>query len=140
MSVFCAKIKIKPTEMVTVNFKATKAGMFELTKPANTGLSSRVPKYRLPITVVKQSMEPIKIRNKLGRVCVLCKIGFSPFSLRKRFSCNRYKGDLIENSSFLRTFLLSLRQSSMQLCWHLYHVKMYFYIFTSPSEGLVENG
>ena len=106
ISVFCAKIKIKPTEMVTVNFKATKAGMFELTKPANTGLSSRVPKYRLPITVVKQSMEPIKIRNKLGRVCVLCKIGFSPFSLRKRFSCNRYKGDLIENSSFLRTFFV----------------------------------
>ena len=106
ISIFCAKIKIKPTEMVTVNFKATKAGMFELTKPANTGLSSRVPKYRLPITVVKQSMEPIKIRNKLGRVCVLCKIGFSPFSLRKRFSCNRYKGDLIENSSFLRTFFV----------------------------------
>ena len=105
MSVFCAKIKIKPTEMVTVNFKATKAGMFELTKPANTGLSSRVPKYRLPITVVKQSMEPIKIRNKLGRVCVLCKIGFSPFSLRNRFSCNRYKGDLI-NTSFLRTFFV----------------------------------
>jgi hypothetical protein len=43
MSVFCAKIKIKPTETVTVNFTITKAGRFELTKPANMGLSSRVP-------------------------------------------------------------------------------------------------
>lgn len=73
-SIFCAKIKIKPTATVTVNFKITNAEMSELTKPAKIGLSSRAPKYRAPITVVKQSIVPKKIRNKLGTVCVLCKM------------------------------------------------------------------
>jgi hypothetical protein len=78
MRVFCAKIKIKPTQTVTVNFKNTKAGRLELTNPARTGLSSCVPKNIVPITVVKQSIEPMKIKNKLGTVVlVLSKVFFS---------------------------------------------------------------
>lgn len=68
VSVFCAKMKIKPTAMVTVNFKAMKAGGLELTSPAMAGLSSRVPKNEVPTTVVKQSIAPIKIKTKLGTV------------------------------------------------------------------------
>jgi hypothetical protein len=63
---FSAKTKITPTEMVTANLTTTKAGRLVWTKPAIMGLSSCVPKYTVPITVVKQSMEPIKISIKLA--------------------------------------------------------------------------
>ena len=59
-----------------------KAGRFVLTKPAIKGLSSTVPKYKVPITVVKQSMEPIKIRRK-EMFFVLSKNRFSPLNLKK---------------------------------------------------------
>jgi hypothetical protein len=65
-SAFSAKTKTTPTEMVTANFTTTKAGRFVFTKPAIMGLSSCVPKYRVPITVVKQSIEPIRISIKLA--------------------------------------------------------------------------
>ncbi len=83
MRVFCAETKIKPTATVTANFTNTKAGRSEVTSPESTGLSSRVWKNRTPITVVKQSMEPMKIKNKLlETVWLLCKTGFSPFQQR----------------------------------------------------------
>jgi hypothetical protein len=43
-----------------------KAPMFVLTMPAMKGFNSVAPEYRTPITVVKQSMEPMKIRRKHG--------------------------------------------------------------------------
>lgn len=85
VSVFWAKINIKATKTVTDNFTKIKPQMFELTKPDNNGLSSLVQQYRDPITVVKQSMEPIKIRNKVGITCRLRKTFFS-FSFQNRFS------------------------------------------------------
>jgi hypothetical protein len=83
ISVFSARIKVKPAQIVTVNFIITKAGRFVLTKPAIKGLSSIVPKYRVPITVVKQSKEPIKIRSKLEMFFVLSKIRISPLTFEK---------------------------------------------------------
>lgn len=62
-SVLSAIIKIKPTQNVTVNFIKTKASRFVATKPDKIGLSSAVPKNNEPTTVVKQSIEPKKIRN-----------------------------------------------------------------------------
>ena len=79
MSVFCAKIKVKPTKTVTANFTTTKAGRSELTKPDNTGLSSRVPKYRVPITVVKQSMMPIKDQKQTWNSLCTLQNRLSPF-------------------------------------------------------------
>jgi hypothetical protein len=61
-------MKINPTKTVAVNFTITKTGRFELTNPEISGLSSCVPKNTVPKTVVKQSREPIKTRNKLGNV------------------------------------------------------------------------
>jgi hypothetical protein len=63
-SIFSAKTNISPAETVTINFTVTKAGRFVLTKPAINGLISRVPKYRVPSTVVKQSNEPNTIKSK----------------------------------------------------------------------------
>ncbi len=79
---FSAKTKIKAIEKVMANFTNTKPNRFVFTKPAITGLSSIVPKYRVPITVVKQSMEPKKTRNKFGMVSVPAKI-FSPLIVEK---------------------------------------------------------
>jgi hypothetical protein len=64
ISVFCAKIKIILTTTVTANFMTTKLERLELTTPARTGFASLKPKNMPPTTVVKQSIEPIKIRNK----------------------------------------------------------------------------
>ncbi|HMK94287.1 MAG TPA: hypothetical protein VK536_02680 [Candidatus Limnocylindrales bacterium] len=47
-----------------------------MTNPAITGLSSCVPKKEVPIAVVKQSMVPMKIKNKLWIVWLLNKIVF----------------------------------------------------------------
>ena len=76
--VFSAKTKIKPTVTVTVNFTTTKAGRLLLTKLAMSGLSSTVPKYSVPITVVKQSIEPIKINNRLETYFTEDKLGQLP--------------------------------------------------------------
>ena len=76
-------MKVNPAATVTVNFMIMKAGKFVLTKPASKGLSSTDPKYSVPITVVKQSIAPMKIRSKLGMDFVLSKIRFSPLPLKK---------------------------------------------------------
>lgn len=55
-----------PTIRVMANFTKTNIVKLVLTKLATMGLSSWVPKYTVPITVVKQSMEPIKISIKLA--------------------------------------------------------------------------
>lgn len=49
-------------------FTTINAAMFELTIPDMKGFSSTAPKYSTPMTVVKQSMEPIKTRIKLGNI------------------------------------------------------------------------
>jgi hypothetical protein len=40
--------------------------MFVLTIPVIRGFNSAAPKYKTPITVVKQSMKPKRISMKLG--------------------------------------------------------------------------
>jgi hypothetical protein len=50
--------------------------------PAIKGFNSVAPWYKIPITVVKQSIEPIMIRSKLGIICAFDIIAFS-FLLRK---------------------------------------------------------
>jgi curved DNA-binding protein CbpA len=65
-SILSAKTKISPTETVTANLRRTNAGRFVLTKLEINGLSSCVPKYMVPTTVVKQSMEPMKINSELA--------------------------------------------------------------------------
>jgi hypothetical protein len=67
INVLSAKTKTIPTETVTANLMITNAGRFVLTKAEIKGFSSCVPKYRVPTTVVKQSIEPIRISNKLAR-------------------------------------------------------------------------
>ena len=57
-----------------------KAPMFVLTMPAMKGFNSVAPEYRTPITVVKQSMEPMKIRRKHGITSVFSMGPPSPFS------------------------------------------------------------
>lgn len=63
MSVFSARIKAKLTQMVAASFIAMKAGRFVLAMPASRGFNSTALKYRVPTTVVKQSMEPIITRK-----------------------------------------------------------------------------
>ena len=48
-----------------------KAPMFVLTMPAMNGFNSEAPEYRTPITVVTQSIVPIRMRSKLGITCCL---------------------------------------------------------------------
>jgi len=54
-------------QKATEIFKAKKARMLVLTMPVKKAFISAAPKYKTPMTVVKQSMEPIKIRMKLGK-------------------------------------------------------------------------
>jgi hypothetical protein len=61
---FWAKTKSIATKAVTANFTTTNAGRFELINHPITGLSSRVRKNSMPTTVVKQSIEPIKISSR----------------------------------------------------------------------------
>ena len=57
--------------MVAASLTIKKAPMFVLTMPAMNGFNSEAPWYRIPITVVMQSIEPIMIRSKLGINCTL---------------------------------------------------------------------
>jgi hypothetical protein len=57
---------VKAMSKVAAILTAKKAPMFVLTMPAIKGFNSLAPEYRTPITVVKQSMEPTRIRSKLG--------------------------------------------------------------------------
>jgi hypothetical protein len=59
---------------------AKKAPIFVLTMPAIKGFNSLTPEYRTPITVVKQSMEPIRTRSKLGIISFINMKSPSPFS------------------------------------------------------------
>jgi hypothetical protein len=97
ISVFCAKTKIKLTVTVTANFTTTKPERLELTNPANTGFASLAPKNMAPTTVVKQFIEPIKIKNKqLETFWLLCKTFLFLSLLRTKLqNCSRgihYKG------------------------------------------------
>ena len=56
--VFSAKIKIKPTTIVTANFKVTKAGRSVFTKPAYNWVKFRCPKIHCPITVLNNQVNP----------------------------------------------------------------------------------
>ena len=57
--------------MVAASLTTKKAPMFVLTIPAIKGFTSEAPEYRMPITVVKQSIDPIMIRRKLGNISLL---------------------------------------------------------------------
>jgi hypothetical protein len=59
-----------------------KAPMFVLTMPAMNGFNSAAPEYRTPITVVKQSMEPIKTIRIHGNVFVFSICAPSRFLFR----------------------------------------------------------
>jgi hypothetical protein len=66
IKVLLAKTYVKAISRVAAILTAKKAPMFVLAMPAIKGFNSLAPEYRTPITVVKQSMEPIRIRSKLG--------------------------------------------------------------------------
>jgi hypothetical protein len=65
-NVLLAKMYVKPIKNVAEIFSAKNATMLVLTMPVKKGFNSAAPKYNTPITVVKQSMEPIRTRMKLG--------------------------------------------------------------------------
>jgi hypothetical protein len=64
--VLFAKIYVKPTRNVAETFRTKKAAILVLTMPVIRGLISAAPKYMTPTTVVMASIEPSKIRKKLG--------------------------------------------------------------------------
>ena len=70
IKVLFAKMYVKAMNMVAAILTTKKAPMFVLTMPAMKGFNSVAPEYRTPITVVKQSMEPMKIRRKHGIISV----------------------------------------------------------------------
>lgn len=57
--------------MVDASLTIKKAPKFMLTIPAIKGFNSEAPEYRIPITVVKQSIKPIMIRRRLRTISVL---------------------------------------------------------------------
>ena len=57
-------MNVEAINMVAAILTAKKNPMFVLTKPAMKGFNSVAPEYSTPIVVVKQSIEPIKIRRK----------------------------------------------------------------------------
>jgi hypothetical protein len=63
--------------IVDASLATRKAPRFMFTIPAIKGFISEAPEYRMPIIVVRQSIEPIVIRSRLGNASVL--IMFSPF-------------------------------------------------------------
>jgi len=64
--VLFAKIYVKPIRKVAETFRTKKAVIFVLTMPVMRGLSSVAPKYITPKVVVMASIEPNKIRKRLG--------------------------------------------------------------------------
>ena len=80
--ILLAKIYVKPIKKVAVNFNTKKAAMLVLTIPVKKGFNSAAPKYKTPITVVTQSIEPNRIINKLGNTSAFkLYIEASPFPL-----------------------------------------------------------
>jgi len=81
IKVLFAKMYVKAINTVAAILTAKKAPMFVLTMPAMKGFNSVAPEYRTPITVVKQSIDPMMIRSKLGIISVftICESP-SPFS------------------------------------------------------------
>ena len=61
-----AKINVKPIKNVAEIFRAKYTIMFVLIMLAMNGFNSTAPKYNTPMTVVKQSMKPNRIKKKLG--------------------------------------------------------------------------
>ena len=78
--ILLAKIYVKPIKKVAVNFNTKKATMLVLTIPVKKGFNSAAPKYKTPITVVTQSIEPNRIINKLGNKSAF-KLYIEAFSL-----------------------------------------------------------
>jgi hypothetical protein len=75
----CAKILIARTYdnamiIVAAIFTPKKAMRLVLSMDAITGLSSEAPENEIPITVVKQSANPIATSKKLGTICNLIMI------------------------------------------------------------------
>ena len=64
---------------LVVIFKAMNSPMFVDSTPAMNGLSSEAWDNEMPITVVKQSTNPIATSRKLGTICSL--IMFEVFSV-----------------------------------------------------------
>ena len=52
--------------MVVKSFMAVKAGRFVPAISVKNGLASAAPTYNIPIMVVNQSKEPIRMNEKLG--------------------------------------------------------------------------
>ena len=78
--ILLAKIYVKPIKKVAVNFNTKKATMLVLTIPVKKGFNSAAPKYKTPITVVTQSIDPNRIINKLGNKSAF-KLYIEAFSL-----------------------------------------------------------
>jgi len=66
VKVLLAKTYVKAISRVAAILTPKKAPMFVLAILAIKGFNSLAPEYRTPITVVEQSIEPIRIRSKLG--------------------------------------------------------------------------
>ncbi len=73
----CAEFKnlidrtyVNVMQKVAVSLSAINSGTL-LTTLANIGFISDAPKYRVPTTVVKQSIEPMNTSSKLGSTAVL---------------------------------------------------------------------
>lgn len=69
-NVLLAKMKVEPIRTVAETFSTRKANMFVLTMPVRTGFNSTAPKYKTPMAVVMQSMEPNSTINRLGNTSV----------------------------------------------------------------------
>jgi hypothetical protein len=69
IKILFAKINEDAAIIVAASLITKKAPMFVPTMPAMTGFNSEAPEYETPITVVKQSIDPIMIRSKLGINC-----------------------------------------------------------------------
>jgi hypothetical protein len=66
---------------VVESFMAVNTGRLVLVMSARNGLPSTAPKYTIPMMVVNQSMEPIRINDKLGTALILSMPASSfPFS------------------------------------------------------------
>jgi hypothetical protein len=66
LKVLFAKKSVEAMSTVAAILTTKKAPMFVLTIPAIKGFNSTAPEYRTPITVVKQSIVPIKRSTKYG--------------------------------------------------------------------------
>ena len=71
IKILFAKMYVKAMNRVAAILTTKKAPMFVLAMPAMKGFNSLAPEYMTPITVVKQSITPIRTRRKLGIISLI---------------------------------------------------------------------